>query len=107
MGEFTKAINVWQERGPTENNEENAWLYHDLGRCFCEIGDYEQALDYGLLALDASRKSGHLRWTLYACLLIGQCKVQNRDYDGASGMYKEALECAKVSPVRSYLCFFP
>ena len=35
----------------TEDAEEQAWLCHDIGRCYMELGQYTEVLEYGGKAL--------------------------------------------------------
>lgn len=38
-GKFNEAIEIYEKKLPylTDNDLENAWLYHEIGRCYLEI----------------------------------------------------------------------
>ena len=40
----------WQEKLPlVETDEESTWLFHEIGRCYLELKEYEEAKVYGEL----------------------------------------------------------
>lgn len=40
-GKYKDAIDVWERKLPfAETNMEKAWLYHEIGRCHLETGNY-------------------------------------------------------------------
>ena len=57
-GKFKEAINVWEEKLPLASNDiEKAWLFHEIGRCYLELGNNEKACDYGNKSLNAQSEA--------------------------------------------------
>ncbi|KAI8924809.1 hypothetical protein BC831DRAFT_463705 [Entophlyctis helioformis] len=78
-----------------ENSIERAWLYHDLGRCFLEIKQFERAAEFGehsILLADALKDR---RWGLNARVLVAQALSQLDAFDRAMEYYAIALRHAK------------
>jgi len=96
QGNYPKAVEVWTERGPVEgNNVENAWLHHELGRCYIEMEDFQSAVDQAALAVTAAKAAEDTRWILNSTVLSAQANVHNRDLDAAMALFNTALEVAK------------
>lgn len=53
-------------------SEESAWLFHDIGRCYCELGKWQEAKEYGEKSLTAARDAKDEMWQLNASVMIGQ-----------------------------------
>ena len=95
QGNYPEAVRVWGERGPVEgNNVENAWLHHELGRCYIEMEDYQSAVDQATLAVAAAKAAEDSRWILNTAVLAAQANVHNRDLDTALTLFDEALAVA-------------
>lgn len=54
--------------------DENSWLFHELGRCHLELGNYDQAKAHGEKSLTAAQESSDLAWQLNACVLVAQAE---------------------------------
>ena len=54
--------------------DENSWLFHELGRCHLELGNYDQAKAHGEKSMTAAQEGGDLAWQLNACVLVGQAE---------------------------------
>ncbi|KAL4217492.1 hypothetical protein ACF0H5_023941 [Mactra antiquata] len=95
-GEYEKAIEVWQEKIPSSKSPlESTWLYHEIGRCYLEIGKYSDARDYGEKSLMAAREADDDGWQLHACVLVAQSEVKLCDYQAAADSFEKALELAR------------
>jgi len=76
-GKYREAIEVWEKKLPlAETDMEKAWLYHEIGRCQLELGDYETSKDYGRRSLECAEQIGDEVWQLNATVLIAQSDVK-------------------------------
>ncbi|KAL3855274.1 hypothetical protein ACJMK2_014490 [Sinanodonta woodiana] len=95
-GEYQEAINVWEEKLPMSKSPlESTWLYHEIGRCYLELANYNKARDYGEKSLAAARESDDQSWQLHANVLIAQSEVKLGDYQAAADSFEKSLEMAK------------
>ena len=53
---------------------ESTWLYHEIGRCYLEMGEYAKAKDNGEKSLDSAGKAEDDVWQLNASVLIAQAE---------------------------------
>jgi len=53
---------------------EKTWLYHEIGRCYLEMGEHEKAEDYGEKSLAAAQEAKDDVWQLNATVLIAQAQ---------------------------------
>lgn len=95
QGEYEKAIRMWTERGPSANQLENTWLYHEISRCYIEIEDYVSALEQTDLAYTAAEAAKDDRWKLNAVVLKGQIMVFLDRIEDAVVHFNEGLLLAK------------
>ena len=58
---------------------ESTWLRHEIGRCHLEMGNYDEARDFGEQSLGAAEEADDEVWQLNASVLIAQAdgKTQN------------------------------
>jgi hypothetical protein len=54
--------------------EQSTWLYHELGRCQLEMGNFSEARDLGEKALVAANESQDQMWQLNASVLVAQAE---------------------------------
>ena len=52
--------------------EESAWLFHDIGRCYYELDNWQEAKQYGEKSLTAAREAKDELWQLNASVMIAQ-----------------------------------
>lgn len=65
----------WQRKLPlTKTSEQSTWLYHELGRCQLELGNYNEARELGEKSLTAANDSQDQMWQLNASVLIAQAE---------------------------------
>lgn len=63
----------WLKRIPLlKTSEESAWLFHEIGRCYWEAGNYTEAKECGGKSLTAAEDSHDQFWQLNANMLIAQ-----------------------------------
>ncbi|NXY21236.1 TTC25 protein, partial [Atrichornis clamosus] len=98
-GRFQQAINTWEEKIPmAKSSLEKAWLFHEIGRCYLELGEAEAAQDYGQKSLQSADEEGDVDWQLHATVLVAQAQVKLEDYRSAIMNFERALEKAKLVP---------
>ncbi|XP_066192677.1 outer dynein arm-docking complex subunit 4 [Sylvia atricapilla] len=98
-GKFQQAINAWEEKIPlAQSSLEKAWLFHEIGRCYLELGKAEEAQDYGQKSLQSADEEGDVEWQLHATVLVAQAQVKLKDYPSAIMTFERALEKAKLVP---------
>ncbi|NXE95691.1 TTC25 protein, partial [Menura novaehollandiae] len=99
IGRFRQAINTWEEKIPmAKSSLEKAWLFHEIGRCYLELGEAEAAQDYGQKSLQSADEEGDVDWQLHATVLVAQAQVKLEDYRSAIMNFERALEKAKLVP---------
>jgi tetratricopeptide (TPR) repeat protein len=76
-GRYKDAIQVWNKKLPlAESDTEKAWLFHEIGRCHLEIGDYEVARDYGRKSFECAERISDEIWQLNATVLMAQAEAK-------------------------------
>ncbi|XP_027557275.1 tetratricopeptide repeat protein 25 isoform X1 [Neopelma chrysocephalum] len=96
---FQQAINTWEKRIPmAKSSLEKACLFHDIGRCYLELGEAETAEDCGEKSLESADEEGDVEWQLHATVLVAQAQVKLKDYRSAILNFEKALEKAKLVP---------
>ncbi|ELT90815.1 hypothetical protein CAPTEDRAFT_148055 [Capitella teleta] len=96
-GEYQKAIDVWSSKlSMTKSDLESTWLYHEIGRCHLEIGNYSEALEFGEKAKDAAKSADDDMWRLNSVVLVAQSEVKLERLQEALGSFQAAMEMAKV-----------
>lgn len=95
-GKFQKAIICWEEKlHLSRSSLESTWLYHEIGRCYLELGDCEKAVHNGITSLEEATKANDEVWQLNASVLIAQAQVKEEDYAKAIVSFKKASVLAK------------
>ncbi|XP_063954060.1 outer dynein arm-docking complex subunit 4-like isoform X4 [Lytechinus pictus] len=97
IGKFEKAVENWTEKLPLVKSAlEGTWLYHEIGRCHLELGDFQEARDCGQKSLQAAQEAGDDVWQLNASVLIAQSEVKLGDLQEAIDSFERSLDMAKV-----------
>jgi tetratricopeptide (TPR) repeat protein len=115
-GKYKEAISVWEKKLPlAENDMEKAWLYHEIGRCHLEIGDYEVARDYGNKSLECAKRINDEIWQLNATVLIAQSEAKMNTVESVQSAIENFEKAIKMSKkqskklntnFKSFLCLF-
>ena len=101
-GRYKEAISVWEKKLPlAENDMEKAWLYHEIGRCHLEIGDYEIARDYGKKSLECSKKINDEVWQLNATVLIAQSEAKMNTVESVQSAIENFEQAVKMTEKQS------
>uniref|UniRef100_A0A8B9LEM1 Outer dynein arm-docking complex subunit 4 n=1 Tax=Astyanax mexicanus TaxID=7994 RepID=A0A8B9LEM1_ASTMX len=73
VGKFQQAIEAWEKRIPmVQEEQEKAWLFHEIGRCYLELQRHTEARDYGVRSLSMADDIGDEKWQLNASVLVAQ-----------------------------------
>jgi len=95
MMEYPKAIEFWEEKGAGPDDLENAWLFHEIGRCYMEIEDYSSALDRGKQSKQFADTTRDTEWIFNAAVLIAQAQTFLKEHEAALESFRDALAAAK------------
>ncbi|XP_014814626.1 PREDICTED: tetratricopeptide repeat protein 25 [Calidris pugnax] len=97
MGKFQQAVDTWEEKIPmAKSSLEKTWLFHEIGQCYMELNQAEEAQNYGQKSLQLADEEGDIEWQLYATVLVAQAQVKLRSYQSAIINFEKALEKAKL-----------
>lgn len=97
LGKYEQAVSNWTEKVPLlKSAMESAWLYHEIGRCYIELTDYEQARDFGGKSLAASQEANDQVWELNASVLVAQAEVKLGNVSEALFSFEQALKHAEA-----------
>lgn len=97
FGKFEEAAFVWEKLIPLiENEEKKAWLYHEIGRCYFEMGNNETAFRYGTDSAFWAQKCSSSKWICAAKVLQGQCEMKRGNYSNALKVFMEAKKHADL-----------
>lgn len=67
----------WSKKIPlVSDGQEKAWLFHELGRCYLELGGNEEARDFGVRSLAAADEISDEKWQIMAIVLISQAECK-------------------------------
>ncbi|EPQ13658.1 Tetratricopeptide repeat protein 25 [Myotis brandtii] len=97
VGKFQQAIDTWEEKIPlAKTTLEKTWLFHEIGRCYLELDQAEQAQNYGEKSQQCAEEEGDIEWQLNASVLVAQAQVKLRNFESAVNNFEKALERAKL-----------
>lgn len=74
---FAEAIKVWEERvSLSKTPMEKAYLFHEIGRCYLELGQFEISIHYASIAFEEAKLANDGNWKTNSLILLGQsyCK---------------------------------
>lgn len=75
LGEYAQAIDSWIEKLPLSKTPlETTWLHHEIGRCYLELKNFQDALECGQKSLASARQAKEQVWELNATVLIAQAQ---------------------------------
>lgn len=97
-GRFRDAIDVWKDRVELcASSEERAWLFHEMGRCYYEMIEYNEALEMADQAWVNAQETDDTDMQFRASYLMAQCYEKLEALEEAVVEYKKALDLAFVS----------
>ena len=63
----------WEKKIPLlRRGEEKTWLFHEIGRCYLELGLHKEARDYGVRSLAGADEIADNKWHINANVLVAQ-----------------------------------
>lgn len=74
---LTPVIGVprWEEKIPlAKTTLEKTWLFHEIGRCYLELGQAWEAQSYGEKSQQCAEEEGDMEWQLNASVLVAQAQ---------------------------------
>ena len=75
IGKFQAAIDSWTSKiSLSKSALETTWLFHEIGRCYLELGSHKMAKEYGEKSLVAAIDAKDRMWQLNAMVLISQAE---------------------------------
>ncbi|XP_070187782.1 filaggrin-like isoform X3 [Littorina saxatilis] len=96
MGKYDDAIVLWEKKLPRSKSAlESTWLFHEIGRCHLELGQNNEAKDFGEKSLAAAQEADDRGWQLHATVLIAQAEVKCQELQAAADSFDRALEIAE------------
>ncbi|CAK6961251.1 outer dynein arm-docking complex subunit 4 [Scomber scombrus] len=96
-GQFTQAIEIWEKKIPLiRGGLEKTWLFHEIGRCYLELNDHEEARDYGIRSVTAADEIADEKWQLNASVLVAQSELKLGNYESCVSHFERALNHAKL-----------
>ncbi|KAK6622698.1 hypothetical protein RUM43_008540 [Polyplax serrata] len=97
FGKYEEAAFIWEKLIPLiENNEKKAWLHHEIGRCYFEMGKYDTSYKYGCDSASWAEKCSSLKWICSAKVLQGQCEMKRNNYSNAYQLFLDAKKQAEI-----------
>ncbi|EEB15381.1 conserved hypothetical protein [Pediculus humanus corporis] len=94
---FEEAAFVWEKLIPMiENSEKKAWLFHEIGRCYFEMGKYDTSHKFGVDSEFWATKCSNSKWICSAKVLQGQCEMKKNNYTNAYKLFVEAKHHAEI-----------
>jgi len=97
LSDYAEAIKYWEQRIPMPKTVlEGAWLYHELGRCCLELGNFKEAASYGEQSLDSATQASDDNWQINSSVLIAQAEVKLLNDEKALENFNRALNIAMV-----------
>lgn len=92
LGQFAQAIDSWMEKLPLSKTPlETTWLHHEIGRCYLEQKNYQNALECGQRSLKSAQEAQEKVWELNATVLIAQSQGES----ATCVLYHLNLSCKK------------
>eukprot|EP00835_Amoeboradix_gromovi_P006106 NODE_662_length_5423_cov_0.101991.p1 type:complete len:477 gc:universal NODE_662_length_5423_cov_0.101991:3707-5137(+) len=96
-GRNEKAIKLWEERMKFDSTPlEKAWIYHDLGKCYLDLGKINKSKECARLSLEFSDQMGSRTWSASAKLLLGRCCEAEGYIFDAIGWYEKAVKSSRA-----------
>lgn len=89
---FCDAAAVWETAlGKLNNDEREAWMHHEIGRCYLEAGRLDESQKYGTVSLNYNVPP----WKCYSHVLLGQIALERGELIQAVNHFAVAQDLAK------------
>eukprot|EP00117_Sycon_ciliatum_P003725 scpid27820/ scgid8391/ Tetratricopeptide repeat protein 25 len=95
LGRHKEAVAIWQKKvNMITSYTEKAWVMHEMGRSYIELGHYDEAAEYARMAQLAAEEGGDDVWVLNARVMEAQCHSKLDDPLESHRLYLLALAMA-------------
>jgi len=95
MGNYTKALISWQQKEPLCKSEyENAWVCHEIGRAYLEMGNFARSRQSSIKAYKFAVDCGDKLWMLHSSVLQAQTEAKMGELQSAYDTFGIALNHA-------------
>jgi len=95
MGNYTKALLSWQQKEPLcKSDYENAWVCHEIGRAYLEMGNFARSRQSSIKAYKFAVACGDSLWMLHASVLQAQTEAKMGELQSAYETFGVALNHA-------------
>jgi len=97
LKKYEEAAFVWEKLIPIiQDQEKKAWLFHEIGRCYFELGKLEKSYKYGSESVSWANKCSHGTWKCAANVLLGQIEMKRNKFPEALSKFLEAKKHAEL-----------
>ncbi|KAL0273823.1 UNVERIFIED_CONTAM: hypothetical protein PYX00_006404 [Menopon gallinae] len=94
---YKEAAFVWEKLIPLlTDDKRKAWLYHEIGRCYFEMGKYDISYKNGIESAHWAGKCSSSTWSSAANVLLGQVELKRNHYEEALKKFLEAKKHAEL-----------
>ncbi|OAF71276.1 TPR repeat protein 25 [Intoshia linei] len=85
----------WEQKIPLiESDIEAAWLYHEISRCYMQMGKINDCIDYAEKSIDASINAKDDVWKISATIILAQAHSHKKNYEKSLNTFNKAKEFA-------------
>jgi tetratricopeptide (TPR) repeat protein len=68
-----KAISLFEQSiDEHDDSGDGVWIYHDMGRCYLLLKQYEKAKEFGSISLKMANQLNDIKWKEIAQTLVDQ-----------------------------------
>lgn len=92
---FCEAAAVWEKTlGKLNNDGREAWMHHEIGRCYLEAGRLDESQKYATASLNYNVEP----WKCYGYVLLGQIALERGEFNQAVNHFADAQDSSQSTP---------
>ncbi|XP_060921890.1 outer dynein arm-docking complex subunit 4 [Labrus mixtus] len=96
-GQYTQAIECWEKKVPLVSDVlEKTWLFHNIGWCYLELKQHQEARDYGIRSGAAAEEIADVKWQINANVLVAQSELKLENFESCISYFERALSKARL-----------
>ncbi|XP_020488274.2 outer dynein arm-docking complex subunit 4 isoform X2 [Labrus bergylta] len=96
-GQYTQAIECWEKKVPLVSDVlEKTWLFHNIGWCYLELKQHQEARDYGIRSVAAAEEIADVKWQINANVLVAQSELKLENFESCISYFERALSKARL-----------